>query len=264
MFVQIRLALSDVARALSLWHVWAYMAWQDVISKYRRSILGPLWIAGGMIATSLAISVSWGAISGQPLHDFLPFAMGGILIWTHFIAILVTEAPDLFVMAQGSIRNNAFPFMFYVLRFATRSLMVFAHNLVVFWVATAFVGNAHLPNWQLLPGLIVLTLVVLALAPVVGMVSARFRDMRFMLPFLAQILFFITPVFWHADTLVGPKAAFVTYNPLYYLLEIMRTPLLGQPVSSSVWGVALAILAGSVVLWFVSFSAARRRIAFWI
>jgi ABC-2 type transport system permease protein/lipopolysaccharide transport system permease protein len=134
----------------------------------------------------------------------------------------------------------------------------------VFWVATAFVGNAHLPNWQLLPGLIVLTLVVLALAPVVGMVSARFRDMRFMLPFLAQILFFITPVFWHADTLVGPKAAFVTYNPLYYLLEIMRTPLLGQPVSSSVWGVALAILAGSVVLWFVSFSAARRRIAFWI
>jgi ABC-2 type transport system permease protein/lipopolysaccharide transport system permease protein len=264
MFVQMRLALSDAGRAVGLWHVWAFMAWQDVISKYRRSILGPLWIAGGMVATSLASSVSWGAISGQPLRDFLPFAMGGILIWTHFIAILVSEAPDLFVAAQGSIRNSAFPFMFYVLRFTARSLIVFAHNLVVFWAVTVFVGNPHLPNWQILPGLFVLTLVVLALAPVVGMVSARFRDLRFMLPFLAQILFFLTPVFWHADTLVGPKTAFVTYNPFYYLLEIMRTPLLGHPVSGAVWGVALSILAGSVVLWFVSFSAARRRIAFWI
>ena len=104
MFFQMRMALNDLARALGLWHVWTYMAWQDVISRYRRSILGPLWVAGGMIATSLAISVSWGAISGQSLHDFLPFAVSGILVWIHFIAPLVVEAPDLFVTSQGADR----------------------------------------------------------------------------------------------------------------------------------------------------------------
>lgn len=264
MFFQMRMALNDLARALGLWHVWTYMAWQDVISRYRRSILGPLWVAGGMIATSLAISVSWGAISGQSLHDFLPFAVSGILVWIHFIAPLVVEAPDLFVTSQGAIRNNAFPFMFYALRFTMRSLFVFAHNLVVFVALTFFVGNPHLPNWQIIPGMIVLTLVVLTLTPVIAMASARYRDLRFMLPFLAQILFFITPVWWHPNTLTGPKSAIIYYNPLYYLLEIMRTPLLGQPVPNTTWLVALSILAGSLLLWFVSFAAARRRIAFWI
>jgi ABC-type polysaccharide/polyol phosphate export permease len=264
MLAQMSLALRDLVRGLKLWHVWLFLAWQDVISKYRRSILGPLWIAGGMVATSLAISISWGAMSGQPLHDFLPFAMGGILVWTHFIGILVIDAPELFVAAQGSIRNNAFPFTFYVMRFMARSIMVFAHNLVVFWAATLIVGNPHIPNWEILPGLVVLTLVVLVLAPVIGMVSARYRDLRFMLPFLAQILFFITPVFWHPDTLSGTKSAIVDYNPLYYLLEIVRTPLLGQSVSAHIWTVALAILAISFLIWFIAFSMARRRIAFWI
>ena len=143
-------------RSFQIWHVWLFLAWQDVISKYRRSILGPLWIAGGMVATTLAISISWGALSGQPLRDFLPFAMGGILVWNHFIGILVSEAPELFVAAQGSIRNSAFPFMFYVLRFLARSLIVFAHNLAVFWAMTLLVGNAHVPNWEIIPGLILL------------------------------------------------------------------------------------------------------------
>ena len=264
MLAQMSLALRDLIRGLKLWHVWLFLAWQDVISKYRRSILGPLWIAGGMVATSLAISISWGAMSGQPLHDFLPFAMGGILVWTHFVGILVSEAPELFVAAQGSIRNSAFPFMFYVLRFTTRSIIVFGHNLLVFWVMTLLVGNAQIPSWEIIPGLLVLTLVVLALAPVVGMVSARYRDLRFMLPFLAQILFFLTPIFWHPNTLKGAKLAFIHYNPLYYLLEIVRTPLLGQAVPEPIWVVALSILAVSILIWFFAFSLARRRIAFWI
>jgi ABC-type polysaccharide/polyol phosphate export permease len=264
MFDQMQLAVQDCAKAMKLWHVWLYLAWQDVISKYRRSILGPLWISGGMVATSLAISISWGAMSGQPLRDFLPFAMGGILIWTHFLGILVTDAPELFVGAQGSIRNNAFPFMFYVFRFMARSIAIFLHNFVVFIGVCLSVGNFHVPHWQLIPGLLLLTLVTMSFAPVIGIASARYRDLRFMLPFLAQILFFVTPVFWHYETLVGPKSAIVTYNPLFYLLEIARSPLLGLPVSLDVWLTSLLILAGSLAVWFVTFSLCRRRIAFWI
>jgi ABC-type polysaccharide/polyol phosphate export permease len=264
MLIQMQLALNDSVRALKLWHVWVYLAWQDVITKYRRSILGPLWIAGGMLATSLALSISWGAISGQSLRDYVPYVMAGLLVWTHFIAILFIEAPELFVAAQGTIRNNAFPFMVYVFRFVARSLIICAHNLVAFIIVTALVGNLKVPNWQILPGLVVSSLVVVTLAPVIGMVSARYRDLRFMLPFLAQILFFTTPVFWHADTLTGPKAAIVHYNPFYYLLEVVRAPLLGHAASGQVWMVVLTILAGSILVWFVSFSAARRRIAFWI
>jgi ABC-type polysaccharide/polyol phosphate export permease len=264
MLIQMRLALMDSGRALGLWRGWLYLAWHDVTARYRRSILGPFWIALGMLAASLALSISWGAISGQAIHDYVPYVMAGLLVWTHFVGIFFTEAPELFVAAQASIRSTAFPFMFYVFRSVARSLIVCAHTLVAFLMVTALLGNLKVPSWQILPGLLVSSLVVVALAPVIGMASARYRDLRLMLPFAAQILFFATPVFWHADTLTGPGAAFVHYNPFYYLLEVVRAPLLGHAASGRVWMVVMSILAVSILVWFVSFSAARRRIAFWI
>jgi len=171
---QIDLFFRDNIRALKLWHVWAYLAWQDVISKYRRSILGPLWIAGGMVSTSLAISISLGAMSGQPLREFLPFAMAGILVWTHFIGILISEAPELFVGAQGSIKNNAFPFMFYVFRFAARSLIIFLHNIVVLFLVmlsvstkTYMVMNMNILLFLLLALLSLLLLLVVVVVMIV-------------------------------------------------------------------------------------------------
>ena len=261
---QINLFFKDNARALKLWHVWSYLAWQDVISKYRRSILGPLWIAGGMVSTSLAISISLGAMSGQPLREFLPFAMAGILVWTHFIGILISEAPEIFVGAQGSIKNNAFPFMFYVFRFATRSLIIFLHNIVVLFAVMLSVKNVHVPAWQVIPAVFLLTAFMMFTAPIVGMAAARFRDLRFLLPYTAQILFFITPVFWRPSTLAASKINIVKYNPLYYLVDILRAPLLGEAVVANAWLVSILSLFVVVIIWAVSFAAFRRRIAFWI
>ena len=261
---QFNLFVKDNVRALRLWHVWAYLAWQDVISKYRRSILGPLWIAGGMVSTSLAISISLGAMSGQPLREFLPFAMTGILVWTHFVGILISEAPEIFVGAQGAIKNNAFPFMFYVFRFVTKSLIIFLHNLVVLFIVMLSVQNINVPTWEVLPAVALLTAFILFATPVVGMASARFRDLRFLLPYTAQILFFITPVFWRPATLSASKINIVNYNPLYYLVDILRAPLLGEPVVANAWSISLLSLFVVFVLWAISLTIFRRKIAFWI
>ena len=261
---QFNLFVKDNVRALRLWHVWAYLAWQDVISKYRRSILGPLWIAGGMVSTSLAISISLGAMSGQPLREFLPFAMAGILVWTHFVGILISEAPEIFVGAQGAIKNNAFPFMFYVFRFVTKSLIIFLHNLVVLFIVMLSVRKLQVPTWEVVPAVALLTAFMLFATPVVGMASARFRDLRFLLPYTAQILFFITPVFWRPATLSASKINIVKYNPLYYLVDILRAPLLGESVVANAWLISLLSLLVVFIVWAISFTVFRRRIAFWI
>jgi len=264
MFKQFALAINDTRRAIKAWHIWLYLSWQDVISKYRRSIFGPLWIAGGMIATSLALSITFGAMQGQPLHDFLPYVMAGLLAWTHFLGLMLIEAPEMFVSVSGSIRNHAFPFMFYALRFTSRSLILFAHNLVVFIIASACVGNFHIPNWQVIPALLLLTLFTLTTGPVIGLASARYRDLRFMLPYIAQILFFMTPVFWTPGKSHGMRALIVDANPLYHLMQILREPLLGQPAPLHSWMVSLGVVSASLLVWLVVFAAFRRKIPFWV
>ena len=264
MFSLVGRAMRDVASALKAWHVWSYLAWQDVISKYRRSIFGPLWISGGMIATSLALSVTFGAIFGQPLPTFLPLVMAGYLTWIHFLGPTLAEAPELFVSMSGSIRNHAFPFMYYVLRYVTKALILLGHSLVVFYVMTLLVRNFHFPHWQIIPALIVLTLFSTFLSTVVGIISARYRDLRFMLPYMGQMLFFVTPIFWSPSAMHGKRALLVQANPFFHLMEVMRDPLLGRPAPLNSWINALTTLGVVFVLWLVTFSAFRRKIPFWV
>jgi len=56
----------------------------------------------------------------------------------------------------------------------------------------------------------------------------------------------------------------VTYNPLYYLVDILRAPLLGEPVVPNAWLVSIVSLFVVIIVWAISFAAFRRRIAFWI
>lgn len=62
----------------------------------------------------------------------------------------------------------------------------------------------------------------------------------------------------------GLTFALVKLNPFYSLLEIMRGPLLGQPLSPQTWAIALAYSAGLIIITGLVFTRARPRIPYWI
>jgi ABC-type polysaccharide/polyol phosphate export permease len=81
---------------------------------------------------------------------------------------------------------------------------------------------------------------------------------------LIQISMFVTPIFWPPENLQGAaRFVFVDFNPLYHLIDIVRSPLLGRlPAAESY----IAMVALTVVGWWLTyllFSYFRRRIAYW-
>jgi ABC-type polysaccharide/polyol phosphate export permease len=70
-------------------------------------------------------------------------------------------------------------------------------------------------------------------------------------------------VLWHPDRLPN-RAALVDFNPLYYFLEVIRDPLLGNAPAPSVWAVAigLTLIHGAIAIPF--FSRFNKRIAYWV
>jgi len=96
------------------------------------------------------------------------------------------------------------------------------------------------------------------------MVAARYRDIRFLFPYLGQLIFFLTPVFWRADSVVGHKRMLLQANPMASMVELIRRPLLGQAPQPQDWIVALGVLAVGFTAWLVFFTLYRRRIPFWL
>jgi ABC-type polysaccharide/polyol phosphate export permease len=177
-------SIDDLRHALSLYHVWLHQAYHEVSSKYKRTILGSIWISGGMVATSLALAIVMGGIQGQILSDILPYVMGGIICFSLSGGYILSEAPDVYISSANIIRNHAYPFTYYSLESLSRTFIIFLHNIVVFYIVLVCLGRLAVPHWSILPALVVVYVNSVLWGSLVSMMAARFSDIRFLLPLI--------------------------------------------------------------------------------
>lgn len=256
-------AINDILEGVSLWPLWVRLGWNDILQRYRRSLLGPFWLTASMAIMVIALGVLYAELFKTPVHDLLPFLCVGLLIW-NLLASFLTEAGSLFTGSESYIKQIRLPYSAYVYRSAWAKLIIFFHNFVIYFGVLLYFqiwpGAAAL---LAIPGL---ALVVIngALASLwIGIVSARFRDIPQVIASLVQIVFFITPIFWKPD-LLKTRTYIADLNPAFHLIEIVRQPLLGaMPSEKSYLAVLLitAINLGVTGFFFVRF---RSRIAYWV
>lgn len=256
-------AVEDLVGSARRYKIWAYFGLQNVISRYRGSFLGPIWIALGTLTTGLAISFVFGGLFGQPIRQVLPHIMGGITVFYFFIFPL-TEGPSLFMGAAGYIKSRPFGLMTYVLMNLTTTVIIFAHTIVAFFLLLAVLGVFIVPHWTFLPALILILVFMAFSSALTGMLGARYRDMSFLLPYIGQIFFFLTPIFWDASTVQGPRRIVLDYNPFYYMLNLTRGSLLGNAPRAIDWGMTAGFTVLMILLWLFFFGAFRRRVIFWL
>jgi len=258
-----RLALADFQETLRLWRLPVTLAWLDIKTRYRGSVLGPFWLTlstGVMVA---ALGVLYARLFHMSLREYLPFIALSLILWG-FLQSLVSDGCVCFTLEENMIRSIRMPFSFYAARCVLRNLFVFAHNVVVIVVVFALLGQWPRLIWLLaLPSLLLWLFDAFAITLLLGPICARFRDVPPIINSLLQIAFFITPIIWKPE-LIGPKAVWLPLNPFYALVEILRAPLLDTRPDMITWAAALGYSAAIfVAAWFL-FVRVRGRIAFWI
>lgn len=255
-------AIQDIVNGFKSYKTWLYQAYYNLSSKYRRTLFGTLWIASNYVFMSIATSIVFGTLFQRPLTEIMPHNMAGLLI-LQYILWVVVEAPETFISSANIIRNHAYPFTYFTLENLARNAMLLGHNAIIYYIFMAILGELRFPDITVIPGLIVLTMTLFLWGTVVGMFSARYRDLRYLLPNFAFPIFLLTPVYWSYDML-GSRTWIADYSPFYHLLSIVRQPLLGLPPTAANWSGAFGSLALGAILYFFLFPAYRRRIPFWV
>lgn len=257
-------ALSDIAGGVARWWIWSSMAWEDIRLRYRGSVLGPFWLTLSMAVMIATLGIVYSTIFRTKIHTYLPYLTLGLLLWT-FVSAIVTEGCNGFIGAEGIIRQVRLPFTIHVLRILYRNLIVLGHNAVVYLaVALWFAVPLGMRSLLALPALALQIATGLWVCLLLGMLSARFRDIVPIVASVMQIAFFATPILWLPDSLNGHHQWIVDFNPLYAMIEIVRAPLLGQPVPARLWGVALLVACGGWAVTLAAFARFRARIPFWV
>jgi lipopolysaccharide transport system permease protein len=259
--------ISDLREGFGRWHLWFNLAWKDIRSRYRRTVIGPFWTVVSTATLVGALGFVNATLWHVQIAIYLPFFCAGYIAWLLFITIVNESGPSL-TTAEASIKAIRIPYSIFIFRVLTRNLIVFGHNLAVFVLVALIFGLQPTASMLLLPvGLAFAMVNYLWISLLLAVICARFRDVIQLVANVSTVLFFVTPIFWQPEQLASvPIARFLLAdaNFAYHLVDVIRAPLLGSAPDPLSFGylAAAAVLGFTVTALFL-----RRfydRIAYWL
>jgi lipopolysaccharide transport system permease protein len=241
----------DLSELWSYRELLGFFVWRDIKIRYKQTLLGGLWAVlqplVGMVIFGVVFNRVAGIQSDGPPYPLFVFA--GLVPWT-FFQNAVGLASNSLIGSEQMIRKIYFPRvliplgqilglgldMVISLGF-TAGLMVYYHQRVTLALAwlPIFVLGASLASAGL--GLFLSAL------------NVRYRDVKYIVPFFTQMLFFLTPVLYPASRMSGKLKILLSLNPMAGVVEGFRYTLLGSHVSASsmtlsLTGCAILFLGG--------------------
>ncbi|AIN57272.1 ABC transporter [Pseudomonas soli] len=247
----------DSFRSLMMWRVWMFLGGQDIKSRFRRSFFGPLWMVMTTGFFVGGVGVVYGVLFGQNMREFLPYLACGFSLWVFLVASFV-EGSTAYVRAEGYIKQFSYPKQIYLLRSLVSMAIALMIGLLVVMPVQLFFHTFQAMGWLLaIPGILLLFLAALGNIAISAYIGVRFRDFPHAVGVLLQMLFFVTPIMFPAAVLQSKGLDFVyQFNPLFYLLDVVRTPILtGELASAHSYGYVAAYI---IISWFVAFMTALR------
>jgi len=260
------IAAQDFREGFALWRLAWALGMSDIKLRYRGSMLGPFWLTlstGVMIG---AMGFLYAGLFHTDIHTYLPYLAASLILW-NYLSLMVSDGCTCFTVSEALIKGMRMPFTVHALRSVARNTIILAHNVVV--IAVVFLVMHVSVTWSALwsfAGLALWLVDGFAVSLLLGAFCARFRDVPQIVASVMQIAFFLTPVMWTASILNKnrPAAALVHYNPFFYILEVVRAPLLGAPLPLHHVLVAVAISAGLCAAAALGFARTRGRLAYWM
>ena len=257
-------AVADLREGLYQSWLWTTLAHQDLKLRYRGSILGPFWQTITTVVMIGAMGFIYAKLFNTPMQTYFPLLSAGLVFW-QFISGMIIEGCGTFFSQQGIIQQVRLPFSLHAYRLVYRNLLILGHNFVIIPIVLVIFPQPiiWLRLLELGPALALILLNGLWISILLGMISARFRDIPPIVASIVQVVFFITPIFWPADGL-GSHRWLAEINPLYAAIDVVRAPLIGQPHEPHSWSILLAITVLGCAVSFAFFARFRTRIAFWV
>jgi len=251
--------LSDILR------VGIHLGFQEVKQINRRSRLGQWWITLGTAILIGTMGFVFGLIFHIELHTYLPYLAIGIVFWNYFSGQL-TEASLTLIQSDSLLRQLTLSPWVYSTKVSAKMVLLFGHNLVIVPIVLVSTGNTS--TWALLLLVISFPIILLtlnALGMILAILSLRYRDVPPMIGSVLNVIFYLTPVMWVADSIQSDLAHFLLgLNPIYHLVQIFRLPLMGDLPTQENWLASIALCIASNVVAHLVVSRVRRRLVFWL
>jgi lipopolysaccharide transport system permease protein len=212
---------------------------RDIVTKYKQTILGPLWFIIQPILTTLMYLLVFGRIANIPTDNVPPilFYLSGIVAWTYF-SVCLNSTASTFINNADIFGKVHFPRLVVPLSIVISNIIQFLIQLGLLLIVIGiyyFKGVSFTFNYNLflVPFLILLmALLGLGFGIIISSLTTKYRDLSNLMGFGIQLWMYATPIIYPLSVIPDKYKIFILANPLTAIIITFKSALLGtQSVS---------------------------------
>lgn len=232
-----------------------FLTWRNILVRYKQAVLGVAWAVLNPFITMIVFTVVFNKLLGVGTGTYgVPYAVftfSGLLPWNLFAGSL-SSAGNSLVGNANLITKVYFPRLVIPSSSVLGTLPDFLIGFVV--LAMLMVAYQIAPTWNavFLPFFVLLALVTaLGVSLWLSALYVLYRDVQYIIPFLVQLWFFLTPVFYPtSDIPSGWPSVIYNLNPMTGVVGGFRWALLGQDAPGTMFWLStfmsLVVFAGGL------------------
>ena len=232
-----------------------FLAWRDIKVRYKQAVLGVAWALIQPVITTVIFTVVFGRLAGMPAGG-VPYpvlVLSGLMAWQLFSASLTGSSASL-VTNANLVSKIYFPRLLVPVSTIGVAIIDFMIVFALFLGIAAWYG--HFPSWH---WLVLPFFVLLAVATALGAgllfsaLTVKFRDFKFIVPFIVQVGVFVSPVGFRTDYFPSLQPL-LSLNPLTSIITGFRWCLLNGnhlfDPQGLAKGIAIIVVLNVVGLWY--------------
>ncbi len=239
--------LKDLLRFRELLY---FFAWRDVLVRYKEAFFGIAWALIRPLLNMIIFALVFGKIANLPSGNinYPAFVLAGLLPWQLCSSAMVD--------GSGSILNNShliskiyFPRIIIPTAQIAVHLIDFLVGMVFLFIFCLFVQPIHFQTILCLPLFIILALMLCEGGSLwLSALTVRYKDFRFVVPFIVQIGMFISPVGYGSSVISDQWIWLYCLNPMVGIIDGFRWAIYGQTYPYFAYSVGVSILITGLIL----------------
>lgn len=228
-----------------------FFTWRDIKVKYKQTALGFLWA----ILQPILLMIIFTFFLGRALHvpsdgmEYPVFVFSGLMLWLLFSSGIANAGNSMVSNAQ-IIKKIYFPRLIIPLSSVLVAVFDFAMTTVVFVPVLLYYGaSVSIPEalWCWPAGLALAIMGSFGPGCLLAALNVKYRDFRYVIPFLVQVLLFLTPVIYPMSIVPGKWLPYVVaLNPMYAAITIFRMPFTAVTADGTL--LMVSIISGIILL----------------
>lgn len=237
-----------------------FLAWRDILVRYKQTVIGIMWSLIRPFLTMLVFTIVFGRLAQLPSEGapYQILVFSGLLPW-HFFSSAITECSNSLIENSNLLSKVYFPRLIIPISSVIVSFVDFMLSGIILIGLMAWFN--YVPSWRLLTLPI---FVIIAIAAAIGgglwlaALNVKYRDFRYILPFLIQFGLYISPVGFSSSIVPQHWKLIYSLNPMVSVIDGFRWAILNNGTQPYWFGFILSTFL--VLLLLVSGTTYFRRV----